>query len=165
MIGSSGAVDKFCLSPRVTASGHSRSQFNDLKVSLIHAINQNDHEIIQECLRGIAEYSNTIQINEPLTTNGSTALILAAENGHTDIVKLLVGAGADVNKADKIGLTALMYAVQDGHADIMKVLFKARADVNKADSDGLTALMLAAEVGHMDIVKLLWDCCETGDLN
>ena len=137
---------------RDSVPGHANNNFDQLKTSLNRAINNEDHKAIKQCLTDIL---STDKINESLTRNGDTALIVAAGKGHTDIVELLVGAGADVNKADKIGLTALMYAVQDGHADIMKLLFKARADVNQADSGGLTALMLAAEVGDMDIVRLL----------
>lgn len=41
------------------------------------------------------------------TTDGKTALILAAQLGHKDIVRMLLDAGADVNVIDDSGLTIL----------------------------------------------------------
>ena len=42
---------------------------------------------------------------------GRTALMLAAENGHTDIVNALAGThGANVDAVDRDGWTALMHA-------------------------------------------------------
>lgn len=40
--------------------------------------------------------------------NGATALIRAADNGHLDVVRLLLDKGADVNAHDNDGITALM---------------------------------------------------------
>jgi len=34
---------------------------------------------------------------------GETALMVAAERGHTEIVKLLIGRGADVNARNIVG--------------------------------------------------------------
>lgn len=38
---------------------------------------------------------------------GRTAIIIAAQGGHSEVVKILVEADADVNAADKHGITAL----------------------------------------------------------
>ena len=48
-----------------------------------------------------------------------TALILAAQNGHGDIVKYLIEANADVNMQSEDGRTAFILAAQYGHSDII----------------------------------------------
>ena len=42
--------------------------------------------------------------------------------GHRDVAELLVGAGADVNHADKYGKTALMRASEEGQRDVVELL-------------------------------------------
>ena len=61
------------------------------------------------------------------TLGGCTALMAASEEGHTDIVKLLIDAGAGVNYQDEEGYTALMYASKYGHKEISKLLREAGA--------------------------------------
>jgi ankyrin repeat protein len=84
-------------------------------------------------------------------------LLLAAKDGHIDIVKLLIDKGADVNAKSSNGWTALMLASETGYIDIAKLLIDKGADVNAKSSNGWTALMLASKAGHIDIVKLLID--------
>jgi len=64
------------------------------------------------------------------TNNGVTALIISAENGHTEVVKLLLDKGADVNaKATYIGIpgTALGLAKLFRRTDIVDILIRAGA--------------------------------------
>ncbi len=82
-------------------------------------------------------------------------LIEAAENGDDELVKLLIAAGADVNKANKYGNTPLYRAAWNGHTECAKLLIAAGADVNKADKFGETPLYCAADKGRTECVKLL----------
>lgn len=50
-------------------------------------------------------------------TDGKTALMFAAEGGHSEIVKLLINQGADINKQDKNGKTALLLAYEKNNAN------------------------------------------------
>ena len=43
-----------------------------------------------------------------------TALIVASSESHTDIVHMLLQAGADANSADRYGNNALIYAALKG---------------------------------------------------
>jgi ankyrin repeat protein len=47
--------------------------------------------------------------------------------GHTEVVRLLVGAGADVNRADGNGVTPLAHAQQRGFTEIVAILEAAGA--------------------------------------
>lgn len=49
-------------------------------------------------------------VDEPRRSNYWTPLIEAARNDHVEVMKLLLGAGADVNRRAYDGKTALMYA-------------------------------------------------------
>lgn len=118
---------------------------------------------------------------------GTTALLLAASEGNTESVKLLLAAGADINHRDDCdGRTALTRALQAGHADCAALLANADGldfrpwtpltlgvaqqdlealrrfigtgnDVNEACSEGFTPLQLAATLGYTEAVSLLLD--------
>ncbi|MGY1711004.1 ankyrin repeat domain-containing protein [Geodermatophilus sp. SYSU D00758] len=73
------------------------------------------------------------------------ALHAAAGGGHLEVVRLLLDAGADVNRRDPdSGRSALHRAVEggaDGAApDVVRALLDAGADVNATTSDGASAL-------------------------
>ena len=60
--------------------------------------------------------------------NGATALIFASQEGHVDVVRLLLGAeGVEVNQADNNGFTALSVASQQ-NLDIVRLLTDAGAN-------------------------------------
>ena len=86
----------------------------------------------------------------------NTALLLeAARDGHAEVVRLLLAAGADVNAQNQFGYTALMGAAFHGHFEVVRLLLAAGADVNTQDQGGSTALILAAINGHAEVVRLL----------
>jgi ankyrin repeat protein len=82
-------------------------------------------------------------------TGPTTPLGAASMNGHGDVVKLLLEAGASVNKVSG-GWTPLMAAAfesekpnSEGYAAAMQALLAAGADPNVASERGETALTLA----------------------
>lgn len=88
---------------------------------------------------------------------GTTAIMWAAQNGHSKVVELLIKEGADVNKRDSnYGMTALMVSAAEGHTEVVRLLLDAKADVNVKDNNlGATALLGAAEYGYAEIIKAL----------
>ena len=84
-----------------------------------------------------------------------TALMLAAEWGHSEIVRDLLAGGATCDARCSEGRTALMLASMKGHSAIVGQLLTAGADCNAPDIDGLTPLMLASANGCSAIMRQL----------
>ncbi|XP_059168432.1 serine/threonine-protein phosphatase 6 regulatory ankyrin repeat subunit B-like [Physella acuta] len=93
----------------------------------------------------IKEYSDPSKFD----VYGNTAFMLAAINGHLDIVDLLYDGTVDVNFK---GQNALMLAAIGGHVKVVKSLIFKGFDVNKTDYHGNTALILA---GKLEVVEVL----------
>lgn len=74
-----------------------------------------------------------------------TLLMIAAQNGHTNIVKILLEKGADINVEDYFGNTVLHLAARSGHEKTVEVLIQAVANVNAVDEYGKTPLDYAEE--------------------
>ncbi|GAT21829.1 hypothetical protein RIB2604_01100730 [Aspergillus luchuensis] len=90
----------------------------------------------------------------------TSILCAAVETGNRHIVKVLLDAGADVNRPapSHCGRTALQYAVEEGNVPVVDMLLDAGADPNQcaAESRGGTALQFAAIKGYIGIaLKLL----------
>lgn len=83
------------------------------------------------------------------------ALWCAAAAGHTNIVKLLVRHGANVNSTTKTNSTPLRAACFDGHYEIVKYLVAHGADIEVANRHGHTCLMIACYKGHYKIAQYL----------
>ena len=64
---------------------------------------------------------------------GMTPLHYAADEGHTEVVELLIANGADVNAKDENGRTPLHLATYWGEKEIVELLIAAGADVNAKD--------------------------------
>jgi ankyrin repeat protein len=75
---------------------------------------------------------------------GATALHKAAENGHAEVVEVLLDAGADVKAEDKWGRTALHEAAEKGDLAGVQNALAAGEDVNAVDNRGKTALHVVA---------------------
>ena len=92
---------------------------------------------------------------ERATDNGGTAAMLAALNGHVEVVQFLHRAGCDLDKADNYGYTAGMLAAWGGHLEVVQFLHGAGCDFDKANNDGWTAGICAAFSGHLEVVQFL----------
>lgn len=91
-----------------------------------------------------------------------TALVAACEDGHEDIVKLLLDRGADINRETHVCSnqirTALQTASLRGHVRLVELLLNRGANIDlQTGKDKETALSLASTFGNEEVVKLLLD--------
>ena len=97
------------------------------------------------------------QINSLTDDDGNSALIIASENGHTGIVKLLLECGANVDHENSSGWTALMKASETGDSklEIIDLLLAHDAQVDLQSNEGYTALMVATQNGQAKLATKL----------
>ncbi|CAK6970680.1 caskin-2-like [Scomber scombrus] len=77
--------------------------------------------------------------HDSLDAPSTTPLHLAARNGHKDIIKLLLKAGIDINRATKAG-TSLHEAALYGKTEVVRLLLDAGINVNMRNTYNQTAL-------------------------
>jgi len=84
---------------------------------------------------------------------GRTALMIAANRGHADVVAYLLDQGANIEHTDRNGDTALLLATY--HPKVVQLLIERGANINHQNNAGITTLMNAASFGKVPTVKLL----------
>jgi len=125
--------------------------------TLLQACHRGMDEIVQALLEKHAAAGSDGQEGwiDVASDEGITPLIASSSEGHLDIVKLLIDAGANVNAKDKDDTNSLMAAAARGHNEAVELILKAGANVNELNVDGHTALMFAYNGKNQ--VETLWE--------
>ncbi|XP_052389010.1 serine/threonine-protein phosphatase 6 regulatory ankyrin repeat subunit B-like isoform X1 [Carassius gibelio] len=110
--------------------------------------------VLQEMLSNVPSNQLQTAINKH-AKNGWSPLLLAAEQGHTEVVKILLQNNARVDVFDEEGKAAIHLAAEQGHQDIVDILLAHNAFVNTKTKLGLTPLHLSAQSGSAQLVRLL----------
>ena len=84
-----------------------------------------------------------------------TPLLNAAEFGRADLLKLLVGAGANPKATEQNGRNALHLAANAASPEAVRFLLEQQLGVNATSHSGETAFMIAAGAGRLETVTLL----------
>ena len=92
--------------------------------------------------------------------NSATALLMAAQDGHLDIVSHLLEASAEVNVRANTGATPLYQACSRNHLAVAKLLMRHGADpvlefTHPDDGERFTPRQGAEDHGHHKVVKYL----------
>lgn len=116
--------------------------------TLLEAVSLRNRALVNEILK----INPTLELKDE---KGRTALMLATYNNDTEIAKLLIHAGADVNAQDDMLNSPFLYAGASGFLQIVKICLANGANFNVFNRYGGSALIPAAERRHLDVVTLL----------
>ena len=129
------------------------------ETALLSAANQGETALVKALLDKKAKI-----LPATAKLDRKTGLHFACEHGHTDIVRLLVDAGADVNLADSGGEAPLGLAARSWRRRsdeeilvVFDLLLAKGADVNHQSKGGYTALLWCSMAGLKQCVKRLLD--------
>ncbi|GAB0098858.1 E3 ubiquitin-protein ligase mind-bomb [Sergentomyia squamirostris] len=138
----------------------------DATEELVKAAANGDHVKCEEYLTGCAQEgagaSNTAAANVNGVFAGHTALQAASQNGHLEVIQVLLRHNADVEIEDKDGDRAVHHAAFGDEPGVVELLAKAGADLNARNKRRQTALHIAINKGHLNVVKTLLELnCHT----
>lgn len=90
-----------------------------------------------------------------LDENESMPVHCAAQQGHKEIIILLLKKGANGLAKSSNGFTMLHWAASTGKNEIIKFLIDNNFPKQEKDKEGKTALQIAMENDHKNIIALL----------
>jgi len=79
----------------------------------------------------------------------------AAASRNTEVVKLVLRAGADPDTQQEAGYTALHSAAINNNSDMVRALLDGGADPGVRTDAGQTAAEMAREKGHTEVAEML----------
>ena len=129
--------------------------------SLWNAAKDGDAKQVIHLLRAGADINATVRGAGATALLHSPPLLAASFKGHSKVVKLLLDAGADVDKPNKVGDTPLYWASCKGFAEVVQLLLAAGADTGRYRRESVSPLCIASERGHVEVVRLLLDAGAT----
>ena len=116
--------------------------------------------MLQAAIKGDLEQVNVwldAGANVHFSKLGWTPLMRASRNGHTEVARLLLERGAELEAKDPDGRTSLMWAAFNGHTEVVCLLLDRGADIEARDKDDWTPLIWASSYGHTEVFRLLLD--------
>jgi ankyrin repeat protein len=130
--------------------------------SLVAAVEQNNLEKVKRLLKNGVKPDINPSLFYGRDIPALTPLQIAAQNGYTEIVKILMANKASANSTGKgggdpmTGNAPLALAVREGHEDIVKLLLSDQhVYLDESNSSGWTALMYACHNNQKEIADIL----------
>jgi len=128
------------------------------QTALMWAAGEDHGEAVQALLDAGAERDGVSTIFDPPTRwslsnsykGGFTPLMFAARQGAMAAARVLLRAGADVNKTEPDGVSPLLAATINGHYDMAALLVESGANVHLTDVAGVTPLYQTVDMHTLE---------------
>lgn len=108
-----------------------------------------------EIVRLLIEYGAAVDKPIKASAAGGTSLEMACQEGHLEVVQILLENGASINERGYLGFTPIRVAARNGHLEVVKHLAEKGANIDEQANDKATPLEHAAAKGHYEIVEFL----------
>ncbi len=133
------------------ADTHTGSAAKSARSEVVYRTNLGRASDVKILIQQGASANETNDAGVPLISLASSR----SDSEGIEIVKMLVGIGADVNKVDARGKNALFYAAKSGNKDIVEYLLANKINYSVTDKSGNTARVIAYQAGNNEIVEIL----------
>lgn len=106
-------------------------------------------ELVKKCIKGGIDPNSKYRGND-------TALMIASNYGHIDIVRYLLSIKVNMDETTKgANTSALIMAAGRGHLDVVRLLAEAGADITIKNQGDRTAAEQAYYWGHREVANYL----------
>ncbi|KAH3847253.1 hypothetical protein DPMN_089572 [Dreissena polymorpha] len=122
----------------------------DVNEELVKAAANGDAGKVDEILQ---RADTTVNVNGVFA--GHTALQAASQNGHLDVIKVLMKYDLDMEIEDKDGDRAVHHAAFGDEPGVIDMLHRGGADLNARNKRRQTPLHIGVNKGHIGVVKAL----------
>lgn len=134
-------------------------EFKDIGDVFLRVTELGQTELVRLCLSR-AKHISTRLVDYGSEPSGRRALHIAAENGFEEIVRLLIGDGAETDEPDADGLTPLVTAAVAGKASIVGHLLGQDANTQRVMPDDQPLLSYVVRhtqdsLYHAEVVRIL----------
>lgn len=117
--------------------------------NIFEAIHFGRYDRIKELTENMANFAVT-------NADGDTPLIYAIRQQKTQIVELLLNAGADPNTQNELELTPLIIAINENNPAIVKLLLNAGANPRLTGYQDINPLFVATMQNKPEMIKILF---------
>ncbi|XP_064626233.1 E3 ubiquitin-protein ligase MIB1-like [Lineus longissimus] len=125
----------------------------DVNEELVKAAANGDAGKTEEILQRPDADKVSFQVNGVFA--GHTALQAASQNGHLEVIKVLMKYDVDMEMEDKDGDRAVHHAAFGDEAGVIDLLHRGGCDVNARNKRRQTPLHIGVNKGHVSVVKTL----------
>jgi ankyrin repeat protein len=162
-------ADKFTYMVRFVKPEKLLKFINENKIDMVKEVLKNNPTVVNPkdefefsplalaCEKGKTEIVQIMLDNgaDLKLAGNAQCLLNASMNGHTEIARLLIDKGMNINQKFENNWTLLHHATQKGKMDIISLLLEKGVDVTAKNDKGETAKDIAYENGMIELARML----------